>query len=101
MVETAVVSNGLDGIIVAETQISEVDGENGRLVIRGHDAEELAFNSTFEETCALLWGKAGDLKESATRLQEEFASARTAAFAFLQANRSALSQPNPMDALRT
>ena len=35
-------SSGLDGVIVAETMISDVDGERGRLVIAGSDVEQLA-----------------------------------------------------------
>ncbi len=59
MVDTAVISNGLDGIVVAETRISEVDGAKGKLIICGRDSEELAFNSTFEQTCSLLWSTGG------------------------------------------
>ena len=35
-------SSGLEGIVVAETAISDVDGERGRLVIAGTDVEQLA-----------------------------------------------------------
>jgi coenzyme F420-reducing hydrogenase delta subunit len=34
MIDTAVVNNGLDGIIVAETKISEVDGQRGKLTVQ-------------------------------------------------------------------
>ena len=34
------VNSGLDGIIVADTIMSEVDGEEGRLVVRGHALPE-------------------------------------------------------------
>jgi len=30
------VDSGLDGVVVADTVMSEVDGEEGRLVVRGH-----------------------------------------------------------------
>jgi citrate synthase len=33
---------GLDDVIAAETALSHVDGEAGRLILRGHDLEELA-----------------------------------------------------------
>ena len=33
------VNSGLDGVIVADTVMSEVDGEAGRLVVRGHAVE--------------------------------------------------------------
>jgi citrate synthase len=45
---------GLRGVTVADTKISHVDGENGVLIYRGYGIEELAQNSTFEETAFLL-----------------------------------------------
>ena len=44
--------------MAAETRLSMVDGENGRLVIGGYRVEELA-NASFERTVSLLWGIAG------------------------------------------
>ena len=46
---------GLEGVVVADTRLSDVDGERGRLVIAGHDVEALAESHRFEEVCALLW----------------------------------------------
>ncbi|WP_035299263.1 citrate synthase/methylcitrate synthase [Brevibacillus thermoruber] len=46
---------GLEGIAVAETDLSLVDGLNGLLVYRGHWARDLAINHTFEEVAHLLW----------------------------------------------
>src|SRR5256885_16475872 len=46
---------GLEGVSVGETRIALVDGENGRLIYRGHDAEELAQEATFEQVAYLLW----------------------------------------------
>ena len=40
-------SDGLEGVIAAETVLSEVDGKAGRLVIRGLSLDELAGNTTF------------------------------------------------------
>ena len=45
---------GLEGVVVAESDISYVDGEAGKLVYRGYVIEDLAEHSTFEETTALL-----------------------------------------------
>ncbi len=45
---------GLEGVVVAESAISYVDGQAGKLVYRGYSIEELAEHSTFEETTALL-----------------------------------------------
>jgi citrate synthase len=45
---------GLRGVTIADTKISDVDGENGILIYRGYRIEELAKYSTFEETAYLL-----------------------------------------------
>lgn len=49
------VVRGLEGIYVATTEISRVDGENGRLYYRGYDISELEAHGSFEETAFLLW----------------------------------------------
>jgi citrate synthase len=51
--------SGLEGVVVAETRLSRVDGEAGRLVYAGYAIEDLADQVTFEEVCHLLWH--GDL----------------------------------------
>ncbi|MGY5143363.1 MAG: citrate synthase [Candidatus Nitrosopumilus sp. bin_32a] len=45
---------GLRGIEVADTKISNIDGERGKLIYRGFDILDLTKNSTFEETAYLL-----------------------------------------------
>ncbi len=46
---------GLDDVVAAETALSHVDGEAGRLIIAGHDLEELAGQVSFEDVVAMLW----------------------------------------------
>ncbi|CAN5343352.1 MAG: citrate synthase [Gemmatimonadetes bacterium] len=45
---------GLEGVVVAESEISYVDGQAGKLIYRGYAIEDLAEHSTFEETTKLL-----------------------------------------------
>ncbi|MHC5653766.1 citrate synthase/methylcitrate synthase [Stappia sp. ICDLI1TA098] len=45
---------GLDHVIAAETMLSFVDGEAGRLVVRGHELAEIA-GQGYEAVLALLW----------------------------------------------
>lgn len=58
-------SSGLDGVVAAETVLSDVDGEAGRLIVRGHNLEDLAGRMPFEDAVAVLWRDivpvAGDL----------------------------------------
>lgn len=46
--------NGLEDVIAAETQLSDVDGEAGRLIIRGVSLDHLVANGTYEGVAALL-----------------------------------------------
>lgn len=41
--------------MAAETALSQVDGQNGRLVIAGYQLEDIAARAMFEEVCFLLW----------------------------------------------
>ncbi len=45
---------GLRNIPVADTRVSNIDGERGKLIYRGYDILDLTKNSNFEETCYLL-----------------------------------------------
>ncbi|HSW22580.1 MAG TPA: citrate synthase [Burkholderiaceae bacterium] len=92
--------NGLEGVVVADTELSDVDGKCGRLVIRGHDVEELALRHDFESACALLWS--GALADAATHaaLRSALGWARVRAFARLPSLGDALAAANAMDALR-
>jgi citrate synthase len=47
---------GLEGVVVAETELSLVDGERGQLVIAGYEVGEVAPNASFEEVVGLLCG---------------------------------------------
>ncbi len=46
---------GLEGVLVAESSLSYIDGDAGKLVYRGYDIEDLARNASFEEVLSLLW----------------------------------------------
>ncbi len=46
---------GLESVIAAETVLSDVDGEAGRLVLRGATLEDLAGVADFESVCTRLW----------------------------------------------
>ncbi|MGB8955570.1 MAG: citrate synthase/methylcitrate synthase [Tumebacillaceae bacterium] len=50
-----IISPGLENVVVAETDLSLVDGQNGLLIYRGHWARDLAIHHTFEEVAHLLW----------------------------------------------
>jgi citrate synthase len=51
---STVVNPGLEGIVVGETVLSNVEGEAGRLTYRGYDIHDLAEHAKFEEVAHLL-----------------------------------------------
>lgn len=58
------VARGLEGVVVAESALSKVFGEEGRLVYRGYDIHDLAQHASFEEVAYLLWnGRLPDRNE--------------------------------------
>ncbi|AUX40842.1 citrate synthase [Sorangium cellulosum] len=98
----APLASGLEGVVVAETRLSEVDGERGRLTLAGHDVEELAGEggATFEDVCGLLWGGALPAAAEREALRAAIAEGRARAFALLGRLGDALEAPDGMDALR-
>jgi citrate synthase len=92
---------GLEGVVATTSSICFIDGERGVLAYRGIDIHELADNSTFEETCYLLWfGKLpsrAELKELRERMSEERKLDASIIHRLNLAPKHAL----PMDVLRT
>ncbi len=96
----AVTASGLEGVEVARTALSHVDGGRGRLIIAGHDVEDLAARACFEDVCGLLWE--GHLPDPGVRehLRSSLGRARVRAFDEIPRLGSALDAPDAMDALR-
>lgn len=61
--ETPIIHKGLDGIYVDETSISDVDGENGRLIYRDHAIEDLAKSDFIEVVFLVLFGRFPNVNE--------------------------------------
>lgn len=93
-------TSGLEGIVVADTAISAVDGELGRLVIAGANVEELAVTATFEQAVARVL-TAGGAALGALALGQELGARRAAAWELVPRLGDALELPDAMDALRT
>jgi len=77
-------ASGLDKVIAAETRLSDVDGEAGRLIIAGHDVVDLAARYDFESAAALLWQTSGmEPAPEASAMRHAFADARVEANALV------------------
>jgi citrate synthase len=72
--------SGLENVVAAETILSDVDGQNGRLVIRGWPVQLLAASMAYEDAAHLLWqGFFDDLPDVAD-LGARLGAARVDAF---------------------
>jgi citrate synthase len=98
---TAPQASGLDGIIVAHTALSDVDGERGRLTIRGYSVEDLVERAMFEEVCGLMWNGAWPADQERDAIAAALADARVSAFDMLPSIGTALDSADSMEALRT
>ncbi|MEO0982901.1 MAG: citrate synthase/methylcitrate synthase [Pseudomonadota bacterium] len=92
---------GLETVVAAETVLSDVDGANGRLTIRGHDVESLAADQDFEHVVALLWSGFFEALPAADELGARLGAARVRAFETLTPAFPLLAKQAPMEAVRT
>src|SRR5438552_310987 len=92
---------GLEGIVATNSSICYIDGDRGVLAYRGIDIHELADNSTFEETCYLLWFGRLPNRSELKDLQQKLAEERRLDPAVIEFLRQAPKTALPMDVLRT
>jgi citrate synthase len=99
---SSVTNPGLEGVVVADTEISEVDGERGRLVIAGTHVEQLAASTGFEGAArAVLAAGGADPAALGDAPDLGLGAARAAAWERVARLGDALDHPDAMDALRT
>lgn len=92
---------GLEGVVATTSKICYIDGEQGVLAYRGIDIHELADNSTFEETCYLLWNGALPTRAQLKELQQHLAAERQLPPPVIEILRTLPKGALPMDVLRT
>ncbi|MFC4550526.1 MULTISPECIES: citrate synthase/methylcitrate synthase [Halorussus] len=71
------VHKGLEGITVAETRLSSIDGQKGQLIIGGFPVEELAPNASYEETLYLLYNDRLPTADELESFEDELSSRRS------------------------
>src|SRR5215470_2933022 len=92
---------GLEGVVATTSKICYIDGDEGVLAYRGIDIHELADNSTFEETCYLLWNGSLPKRSGLKDLQQRLAAERKLDPAIIEFLRTLPKNAAPMDVLRT
>jgi len=92
------VSDGLEDVVAAETVLSEVDGQAGRLIIRGRSLDELAGRVGYEDVVRLLWD--GFLDGVPADLAPALGAARAEVFGEVSALDTGLLDRSPIEAMR-
>jgi 2-methylcitrate synthase len=101
MSTSTITPKGLEGVVAASSSICYIDGEAGVLAYRGIDIHDLAVNSTFEETCYLLWHGKLPTRTELSQLSAQLAAERKMDPAIFELMRSLPKTAIPMEALRT
>ena len=91
-------SDGLEGVIAANTVLSDVDGLAGCLVIRGYSLDDLAGRTRFEDVAHLLFD--GFFDDMPSDLTAALGAARLAVFAETAAIDAGLLKLTPVEAMR-
>src|SRR5262245_52340367 len=92
---------GLEDVVAARTALSQVFGEEGRLIYRGYEIQDLAENASFEETCHLLWFGELPNQTQLNDLKQQFSRNLTVDSRIFQFLAHTTRQDHPMAQLRT
>ena len=88
------VNSGLEGVVAAETTISLVDGQAGRLLYRGYEIGDLAAHGSYDRVVGLLL-------DGEWPLRDEVLPPAELSPTVLAALRGLPTSCAPLDALRT
>src|ERR1044071_2689078 len=101
MMNTAGTSpKGLEGVVAADTRLSDVRGEEGVLIYAGYNINELAGKICFEEVVHLLHENHLPNRAELTALKQKLASYRPLPGKVIDILRSLPKETPPMQVLR-
>ena len=92
---------GLENVVAANTELSFVDGQNGKLYYRGYDIDELAGRISFEEVVHLLWFGELPTEDQLCKLRSELVAEMRLPAQVYDLLRLTPPNANPMVVLRT
>ncbi len=95
------VSKGLDGVVAAQTRLSDVRGDSGELIYCGYDINELAGKVTYEEVVYLLHYNHLPNQRELDELKATLVAERELPQGVLDLLRAVPSDTPPMDVVRT
>ncbi len=96
-----VIAKGLEGIVANSTHLSDVQGQEGRLIYEGYDISELAGKATFEEVVHLLWHGHLPNRHELSDLEQNLRSRRELPQGVIDFLVNAPKSASPMDVIRT
>jgi len=99
--EANVARAGLEGIVAAQSRISDVNGMEGWLIYCGYDIHDLADHATFEEVIYLLWNGRLPNREELAQLKQRLSTETSLPAGIHQLIASIPKDANPMEMLRT
>lgn len=92
---------GLEGVVVAESKTSLVNGQEGKLVYQGYSIETLAENALYEEVAFLLWNERLPNRAELENLRAAIAAEAALPDLIISHLKSYPRQADPMAVLRT
>lgn len=97
----AVTARGLEGIVAAETRLSDVRGQDGVLIYCGYDINELAGKASFEEIVYLLYHDKLPNKQQLAELKHHLRELRELPAGVVEFLKKAPKNAAPIDVMRT
>ncbi len=93
---------GLEGVLVAESELSHIDGDEGRLIYRGYAIEDLSREASYEEVLYMLWHGELPTRDELDEFKASMVEERALDEHVLETVRKlAEADENPMAAMRT
>jgi citrate synthase len=92
---------GLAGVPATKSNISEIDGEKGKLYYRGYPIEQLAEYSSFEETTLLLLDGELPTKDALATFSEQLRANNRVKYHIRELMKTLPSMGHPMEMLQT
>ena len=96
-----ITSHGLEGVVVADSQLSCIDGLAGTLQYRGYDIADLAQHASYEEVLYLLWFGELPSRIQLEDLTYQLAGERNLPPGILNLMSAFPNRPQPIEVLRT
>ena len=94
-------ARGLEGVIALESELSSIDGQEGKLIYRGYDINDLAEGASFEEVVYLLSNGELPTQDQLDDLQQQLRAERTLPTPVMEFLRNIPDDAHPMAVLQT